>query len=209
MESSNLTPFLCFKELYDNGDPSHDWLHIERVVKNCINLAKGSEANLRILIPAAVLHDVVNLPKDSKERSMASAMAAERSKTLLSDFGYDIEELNQIGQVILEHSFSANLAPTSIESAILQDADKLDSMGAIGVMRWTTVGTRMGASYYESSDPFGEKRELNDIKYSLDHFEKKLLKLYSRLNTTQAKKEGTVRLEFFNSFLHQLKNELF
>ena len=196
------------KQFYEHDDPSHDWLHIERVSRTCRILAKELGANLDILIPAAYLHDVINIPKDSQLRSKASLIASEKAQEILSDDQYSMDEIKQITQIIIEHSYSANIKASSIESQILQDADKLDGMGAIGVMRWVTCGTKMKASYYHSGDPWGEQRELDDKKYSLDHFEKKLLRLYGRLNTKQAQIEGQKRLDFFHSFLDQLKSEV-
>ncbi|MCO4792411.1 MAG: HD domain-containing protein [Bacteriovoracaceae bacterium] len=197
-----------FKKHYSHGDPSHDWLHIERVVRTCKELANELGANLKTLLPAAYLHDVINIPKDSELRSKAAGLAANKASELLKDSDLTDEEIQEITTIILEHSYSANLKPSSLESQILQDADKLDGMGAIGVMRWTTCGAKMKSTYYHANDPWGEDRELDDKSYSLDHFEKKLLNLYGRLNTAPAKIEGEKRMAFFESFLSQLKSEI-
>lgn len=196
------------KKYYCHDDPSHDWLHINRVTNSCIELAKELNANLKILLPAAYLHDIINVPKDSHLRSKASLLASEKAKEILADDDFSQEEINQITQIIIEHSYSANIEPSSLESQILQDADKLDGMGAIGVMRWVTCGTKMKSKYYHSDDPWCEQRTPDDRVYSLDHFEKKLLHLYERLNTEPAKIEGKKRLDFFHSFLNQLKTEI-
>lgn len=196
------------KKYYDHDDPSHDWSHILRVVNLCETFAEELKANKKVLLGAAYLHDIVNVPKNSEFRSQASRIAAEKAKDLLDQSEYSDEEIDMIAQVIIEHSYSANLKPTSLESQILQDADKLDAMGAIGVMRWTTCGTKMKSRYYHLEDPWGENRELDDKLYSLDHFDKKLLHLYDRLNTKPGKKEGRKRLDFFNLFLDQLKSEI-
>ncbi|MGK0366903.1 MAG: hypothetical protein ACI9QD_000033 [Thermoproteota archaeon] len=196
------------KKYYDNGDPSHDWLHIERVTALCESMAANLGADLRILLPAAYLHDVINIPKDSKLRSQASSLAATKAGEILVTEDFSKSEIERITQVILEHSFSANIKASSLESQILQDADKLDGMGAIGVMRWVTCGTKMKSSYYHAGDPWGSDRELDDRAYSLDHFEEKLLRLNERLNTNPGKLEGKKRLDFFNLFLAQLKTEI-
>jgi uncharacterized protein len=196
------------KSFYSADDPSHDWLHILRVSSTCKKLAGLLNANWRLLEPAAFLHDVINVPKDSKDRSKASLLAANKAKQILVPFDYTDVEIEKISTIILEHSFSANIKATSIESEILQDADKLDSMGAIGVMRWATVGTKMHSSYYHQEDPWAKDRELNDKEFSLDHFETKLLKLYDRLNTDPGKSVGKIRLDFYKSFLFQLKAEI-
>jgi uncharacterized protein len=196
------------KKEYQNGDPSHDWSHVTRVVNMCHKLGAELGAEMKYLIPAAYLHDVVNVPKNHPDRHLASQMAADKARSYLEDTTLNDEDIKTITTIILEHSYSANLTPSCIESAILQDADKLDAMGAIGVMRWSTCGALMQAAYYHPQDPWGEKRDLDDRKYSLDHFEKKLLKLYSRLNTEPAKIIGKERMDFFHHFLEQLKSEI-
>ena len=196
------------KGRYDNDDPSHDWLHIGRVIKTCKLLAEDEGADLETLLPAAYLHDVINVPKNSPDRLKASQMAAEEAKGILRHVGYREEEIEKIAQVIIEHSYSLGLKPTSIESAILQDADRLDALGAIGMMRHVTVGTRMGASYYHAEEPFAKNRELEDRKYSLDHYEVKLFKLLDKMNTPAGQKEAKKRTKFMRSFLEQLKTEI-
>lgn len=197
-----------FEKYYPKNDPSHNWSHIVRVIDLCSKLSADLEIDYKVLTPAAVLHDIVNIPKNSIHRENASKLAAEKAKKLLQNFSFTQNELENISQIILEHSYSANLKASSIESEILQDADKLDSMGAIGIMRWCTVGSKMNASYYHPHDPLAKNRELNDKLFSLDHFETKLLKLYQRLNTERAKIEGQKRLQFMKSFLEQLKSEI-
>ena len=196
------------KKYYGHGDPSHDWSHVLRVSKLCEKFGEELGADLRLLIPAAFLHDIVNIPKNSDKRHMASELAAIKSKELLDGEGFSGEEVQKICQIVLEHSYSANISPSSLESSILQDADKLDGMGAIGVMRWATVGARMKACYYNIEDPYAKDRELDDKSYSLDHFETKLLKLFDRLNTEPGKREGKKRLDFYHIFLERLKKEI-
>lgn len=200
--------YATFSKFYDNGDPSHDWSHIIRVISLCDKLSSNLDVNARILVPAAVLHDVVNVPKDSIHRSNASTLAANKAKLILKDFDFNKNELESIGQIIIEHSYSANHKASSIESEILQDADKLDSLGAIGLMRWSTVGTRMGAAYYHPEQPFSSTRKIDDKKYSVDHFEAKLFNIYEKLNTEAAKVEGKIRQSFMQSFINQLKSEI-
>lgn len=193
---------------YHSDDPSHDWNHILRVVNTCKKFGEELGADLNLLIPAAYLHDIINLPKNDKNRSEASKLAAMKAKEILKDEVFSEIQIEKICLTIKEHSFSAGLKATTIESQILQDADRLDAMGAIGVMRWTTCGTLMGAQYYHQDDPWGDSRDLDDKKYSLDHFENKLLRLKDMLNTKPAQREGERRHEFFLSFLSTLKNEI-
>jgi uncharacterized protein len=196
------------KVFYDNGDPGHDIAHINRVVATCKSLSATEGADVEIVLAAAILHDVVNLPKNHPERLQASQMAAEKSKSMMSDSGFSEMEINRIATVITEHSYSLGKKPSSVESAILQDADKLDAIGAIGIMRAVSCGSRLGSSYYQEGDPFAEGRELNDKAYTIDHFFTKLLKLPDLMNTKSARLEADRRTEFMQTFLDQLKNEI-
>jgi uncharacterized protein len=110
--------------------------------------------------------------------------------------------------VIIEHSYSLGLKPSSIESAILQDADRIDALGAIGIMRATTCGTKLGSNYYEPSDPFAIGRELNDKQFTIDHYYVKLLKLADSMNTGAGKNEAENRTEYMKDFLKQLDHEI-
>lgn len=196
------------KPFYENGDPGHDLAHIVRVIETCQRLGPAEGANQEILLPAACLHDIVNLPKNHPERAHASGMAAERSIIVLTDAGYTSEEINRIASVIAEHSFSRGSKPSSIESALLQDADRLDALGAVGIMRAVTCGCKLGASYYNGDDPFAANRALDDRAFTLDHFYTKLFKLPEQMNTESAKVEASKRLRFMTFFVEQLKNEI-
>jgi uncharacterized protein len=193
----------------NNGDPGHDELHIKRVLWTCTRLAEqNSSADLKILLPAAILHDVVNVPKNHPDRVLASQQAAESAKGLLLAAGYALDEIQKITQVIVEHSFSLNLKPTSIESAILQDADKLDALGAIGIMRTVTCGALMKAKYYHPTAIFPENRPPDDKNFTIDHFFTKLMKLPERMNTEAGRKEADRRVRFMQEFLKELEQEL-
>lgn len=196
------------KDKYNNGDPGHDFAHIMRVVELCKRIGNKVEANLEVLIPAAMLHDVVNLPKDHPERKQASQKAAEEAKSILRELEYSNEEIGLIETVIIEHSYSLGKKPSCIESAVLQDADRLDALGAIGIMRTVTCGCRLGANYYDVEDPFAKDRELNDKQFTIDHFFVKLFKLADTFNTQEAKDEAQRRIQFMNGFLDQLGNEI-
>lgn len=201
--------FESVRDKYETGvDPSHDFAHIERVLSSCRKLGATVEANFETLLPAALLHDIVNVPKNHPDRKVASQRAAEHARVLLKDFGYNDDECAVIGQVILEHSFSRGLAPSSLESAVLQDADRLDAIGAIGVLRVATCGTKMGSAYYNLAEPIAKKRTLDDRSFMLDHFEVKLFKLADGMNTEAGKIEGRRRADFMRVFVNQLLSEL-
>ncbi len=189
-------------------DVAHDEMHLARVISAAIEIGVAEGADLEVLLPAAALHDVVNVPKNHPDREQASAMAADAARPILSEAGYTEKEITAIAQAILEHSFSAGLKPTSLESAVLQDADRLDSLGAFGVLRTASTAARMGGFYHHAADPDAKARELDDRQYMLDHFYKKLLRLPDMMNTAKGREEAQKRLTFMNSFLEEFYREL-
>ena len=192
----------------NNGDAAHDWNHILRVVGNCKRIGANVGANLEILIPAALLHDVINVPKNHPDRLRASQQAADEADGILRLAGYQPSEISQIQVVITEHSYSLGKKPSCIESAVMQDADRLDALGAIGLMRTITCGARMGAKYYCAEEPFAQTRELDDKNFTMDHLYVKLFKLLENFNTEEARSDGQQRVQFMNQFVDQLRTEI-
>jgi uncharacterized protein len=91
---------------------------------------------------------------------------------------------------------------------VFQDADRLDALGAIGVLRLATSGCLMGSAYYDADDPFAERRELNESRFCLDHAYEKLIRLPSHMNTQAGRAEADRRAAFLQRFLDQLATEL-
>lgn len=194
------------KHIYDNGDPAHDWAHIQRVMANCRMLVKSEGGDLETLLAAALLHDIVNLPKNHPKRKEASSLAAHAAKRyLIGDFTDD--EIQKICTAVEEHSYSLGKTPSLHEAALLQDADRLDAVGAIGVMRTIATGTKMGSPFYDVEDPYACARSWVDNNM-IDHFYIKTLKLGENMNTKTARDIASQRTEFMKSFLQQLKGEL-
>lgn len=162
------------KPFYGSSDPAHDWPHIGRVVATARLLAEGQNVNLPCTLAAVYCHDLVNLPKDHPDRKKASTLAAEAAKPLLTEAGFSPEEIKLIQSAVIEHSFSKGLKPSSLEASIVQDADRLDALGAIGVLRCAAVNTQMKKSFYEPFDPLASERALDDGNYMLDHYFVKL-----------------------------------
>src|SRR5690242_16581607 len=181
------------------NDSAHDFEHITRVYKN---------ANMKLVLTAVLLHDVISFPKSdkrSKTSSMKSSIAAQR---ILKNQGYDKKEIKIISDAILDHSFSRGKVPNTIEGKILQDADRLDAIGAIGIARAFSVGGSGKRPFYNKSDPFCQKRKPDDTIWTLDHFYKKLLLLEKKMNTSTAKKEARRRTKIMKKFLNDFKKEI-
>lgn len=191
-----------------NPDPSHDIFHVERVVALAKKLAYEEGANLNIVVPAAYLHDCVYISKTDSRRSEASRLSAEKAVELLSQWAYPEEYYPSIQHAIAAHSFSAKIKPETIEAQIVQDADRLDAMGATGIFRCFAFSGLARRPLYFTPDPFCKSRAPDDQTNTLDHFFTKLLHLHDKLNTASAKAEGAKRLHTMKLFLESLEREL-
>ncbi|MFU2509470.1 HD domain-containing protein [Pseudoalteromonas sp. ASV78] len=191
-----------------SADVAHDITHIERVVRVAKQLCVAEQADMNIVLPAAWLHDCVAVAKNHPDRARASTMAADKAITFLTLIGYDPQFFKAIHHAIAAHSFSANIAIESVEAQIVQDADRMDALGAIGVSRCMKVGGSIGRNLYHPDDPFCQHREADDTLYTLDHFFIKLLHIAKSMNTPSAKAEAARRTEYMQVFIRQLKSEL-
>ncbi len=191
-----------------SNDPAHDFDHIMRVYKNAKKICNEEKANPKLVLSAALLHDIVSYPKSDKRSKLSSIRSAELSKKILKKYDFSNEEIQIVSDAIRDHSFSQNKIPQTIEGKILQDADRLDALGAIGIARVFAVAGSEKRQFYNTDDPFCKKRNPDDQKWSLDHFYKKLLLLESRMNTNSGKVEAKIRTKILKNFLSNLKKEL-
>jgi uncharacterized protein len=197
------------KTMTPQDDPSHDLLHIKRVVLMSKKIAFSEKANLEVVVPAAWFHDLVQIPKNDPRRSQASQLSAQKAFEVLRALHYPLCWLPEIQHAIEAHSFSAQIQAKSLAAQIVQDADRLEGLGAVGILRAFTVGGRLSRSFYDESDPWCEKgRVHNDQENSLDHFFVKLFKTAETLHTSLAKQEGLRRVRIMKNFLEDLKFEI-
>lgn len=190
------------------ADDGHDIEHIGRVVKTAKALAEQEQAEMAVVIPAAWLHDCVAVAKNAAQRSQASRLAAEQAIRLLEQWQYPKQHLQAIAHAIEAHSYSANIPCRSLEAKIVQDADRMDALGAIGLVRALWVGQNLANPLLYHNDPFCKQRTANDNHSVIDHFYTKLLKLKDSFHTEAAKKEAQKRHHFMLSFLQQLEREV-
>ena len=195
------------KEIMDN-DSAHDFEHIMRVYKNAQKMCKKEKANEKLILSAALLHDIVSYPKSDKRSKLSSIQSAKKSKLILKKYDFSEEEITIVSDAIRDHSFSQNKIPLTIEGKILQDADRLDAIGAIGIARVFATGGSLKRPFYNIDDPFCKKRKPDDKVWTVDHFYQKLLKLESLMNTKSGKMEAKKRTKVLKEFLNQLKQEL-
>jgi len=194
-------------DIIDN-DPAHDFEHVMRVYNNAKKIVKKEKANQKLVLSAVLLHDIVSYPKSSKRSKFSSVDSAKKSKIILKKYGFSKEEIIIISDAIVEHSFSQNMVPQTLEGKILQDADRLDALGAIGIARVFATSGSLNRPFYNIDDPFCNKRNPDDNLWAIDHFFNKLLKLESMMNTESGKIEAKKRTKVLQTFLKQLKNEV-
>ena len=190
------------------NDPAHDFEHIMRVYKNAQKICKKEKANEKLVLSAALLHDLISYPKSDKRSKMSSIESAKKSQSILKKFDFSDEEIQIISDAIRDHSFSQKKIPDTMEGKILQDADRLDALGAIGIARVFATSGSLKRPFYNIDDPFCKKRNPDDNMWAVDHFFKKLLTLESLMNTKSGKLEAKKRIGILKRFLKQLKEEI-
>ena len=191
-----------------DNDPAHDFDHVMRVYNNAQKIIKKEKVNPKLVLSAVLLHDIVSYPKSSKRSKFSSIDSAKKSKIILKKHGFSNEEIIIISNAIAEHSFAQNKVPQTIEGKILQDADRLDALGAIGIARVFATSGSLNRPFYNIDDPFCIKRNSDDDLWAVDHFFNKLLKLESMMNTKSGKIEAKKRTKVLKEFLKQLKDEV-
>lgn len=195
-------------ELDFGSDPAHDLAHFKRVVATAKKLCTEENAKLEVVLPAAWLHDFVNIDKSDPRRSQASRISAGEALKYLESIGYPPQYFDEIRHAIEAHSYSAKIEARTLEAQIVQDADRLDGLGAIGIARMFSVGGLLKRTIYHSDDPFGVSRELDDLEYTVDHFFVKLFKTVETLRTRAGREEGLRRAETMRVFLRELGREI-
>jgi len=190
------------------NDSAHDFEHVMRVYKNAQKLCKKEKVNEKLVLCSVLLHDIISYPKSDKRSKNSSVDSAKKAKTILKKYSFPENEITLISDAIRDHSFSQKRTPQTIEGKILQDADRLDALGAIGIARVFATGGLLKRPIYNIDDPFCKKRNPDDKTWTVDHFFQKLLKLESLMNTKSGKLEAKKRTRVLKDFLKQLKQEL-
>jgi len=163
---------------------------------------------MEIVLPAAWLHDCAIFAKDSPLRSTASALAARTADDFLRDSGYPASVIPDVRHAIEAHIFSTNMTPRTREAMVVQDVDRLDALGVVGIARCLMLGGAMGRPLYDPDEPFPDARTPNDVANVLDHFYVKLLHISSTMTTAAGQAEAHRRTDFMREYLRQLGWEL-
>lgn len=198
------------KEMERNSDGSHDMGHLKRVATQSKMLYHHEGGNLEVIIIASYFHDIVSLPKDSIIRHHSSTFAAQKTIKILRQHFKEVSVnlYGHIADVIRSHSYSAAIKPVTIEAKIVQDADRLDALGAIGLARVFYIAGKLGQKIYDENDPFCSERDLDDKKYALDHFYTKLIKLPDTINTDEGRRIACHKVNYLKEYIENLRCEL-
>ena len=189
-------------------DGSHDLAHIHRVFRNAMRIHGQEGGNGTVLAASVLLHDCVAVEKNSPLRAQASRLAAEKACGLLRDLRWEETDIEAVAHAILTHSFSANIAPETLEAKILQDADRLDAIGMVGAARCFYIAGRMGSALYDPEDALAENRPLDDRRFAIDHFENKLFKLADGFQTQAGRHLAKERHERLQQVLTLFLDEI-
>jgi uncharacterized protein len=210
IDSLNKLEQLCqqFMEKQPIHDSAHDINHIKRVVNNAKQIAEQEQADMWIVIAAAWLHDCVTYPKNHPDNKLASQKAGDVAVSFLQEHGFPAEKLDAVKHAVAAHSYSANIKVESLEAQVVQDADRLDGLGAIGIARCFNVAGKLQSKIYAEDDPFCENRQPDSKLAAVDHFYEKLFKTAETLGTSAAKRMGKQRIEFMQLYLQQLRAEI-
>lgn len=192
----------------DNGDGSHDLAHIHRVWSNVRLIQAQEGGDLEILLAATLLHDCVAVEKNSPQRAHASSLSAKRAALILEALGWPAARIDAVTHAVKTHSFSAGLLPQTLEARILQDSDRLDAIGMVGVARCFYVAGRMGSALYDVDNPTALGREYQDNRYAIEHFQTKLLKLASGFQTHEGSRQAALRHRRLEQFLSDFMQEI-
>jgi uncharacterized protein len=183
------------------ADGAHDTNHLHRVWRNAtLLLDDHPEADALVVLAACYLHDLVNLPKNHPERHLASRQAAQLATRQLAELDFPPARLSAVAHAIESHSFSAAIPAATIEAQIVQDADRLDALGAVGLARLFYTAGRMGSALAHPDDPMALQRELDDKAYALDHIDTKLATLPGKMQTAAGRRMGEARLRELTAF---------
>lgn len=191
-------------------DAAHDLFHFRRVWITAQTLGDGVEVDWLVVLTACYFHDLISLPKNHPDRHRSSVLAAQETcRVLTRDFpDFPMDRLPAVSHAIEAHSFSAKITPESIEAKIVQDADRLEALGAIGLARVFAVSGSLGVALFDAEDPFAQHRELNDKQYALDHFQTKLLTLPLTMQTEHGRHLAQHNADFLLTYMAKLSAEL-
>ncbi len=193
-------------------DLAHGWEHVQRVYTTALYLAEQEGANRFIVGVAALMHDLGRTVDDDEETPTHHAdQSIIVARELLTNYNVPTDVQQAILHAIAAHSFSKGIQPLTVEARVVRDADRLDGLGAIGIVRWAITGTlrrNTQTKTYHPTDPFAEQHTPDDRLYLLDHFFTKLLIPQDTMATETGRILAQRRTNFMKIYLAELREEL-
>lgn len=193
-----------------NAEGGHDWFHIERVYRTAVTIAKAEGGDLEVVQLAALLHDIA----DSKFHNGDETIGPRKAREIMERHGIDQAVMDHVVTIIENISFKGgnfNASFTSNELAIVQDADRLDAIGAIGIARTFNYGGFKNRPLYDPdiAPQMGMSKEAykSNVSPTINHFYEKLLLLKDRMNTPTGKAMAQERHSYMERFLAQFYAE--
>lgn len=204
--AQNATKFI--KEVFQNDFSGHDFFHSMRVYRTAINIAEAEHADMEVVALAALLHDV-----DDRKLSPMTAEKKENAARFMRSQNVSESEIRQECQIIDEVSFKGtdSVRPSTPEGKCVQDADRLDALGAIGIARTFAYGGSHNRAIYDPELP--PRTAMNQAQYysskstSLNHFYEKLFLLEGMMNTETGKAIARKRTQYMQQFVDEFLNE--
>ena len=198
------------KKTLANAEGGHDWFHTERVYKNALLIAKSESVNLLIVQLGALLHDIA----DSKFHNGDETIGPKLAKSFLTSEKVNPEITNHVIAIIENVSFKGGNFNTSFQSKeleVVQDADRLDALGAIGIARTFNYGGFKNRAIYDPEITPKLNMTKEEYKHSaaptINHFYEKLLLLKDNMNTETGKQIAQKRHQYMEQFLEQFYDE--
>lgn len=188
-------------------DPAHDLSHCLRVALWTLRLG-GTELNVREAIAAALLHEAVSLPKAAHPGPDTNVLSGKLAREVLPGAAFRPKAVVTVSQAIEDHSYRAGAIPRSALGRAMQDAHRLDALGAFGVLRAATQGVQQGAAYLDIRDPWARQRPLNEKRFTIDHIIEQLEMLEQTMQTPAGRAEVQRRIVFIRLFLSKLGEEI-
>jgi len=187
---------------------SHAFDHTERVYNLAIKIGKKEKADLDVLNAASLLHDIARLKEDNNEVECHAEHGAKMAEEILKKTNFPDDKIKNVTHSIKVHRHSKRLTAETKEAKILQDADRLDALGAITIARMFSTGGKINRPLYKPEIPFGEVHKGYYSDSTIHGFYAKILKITPEtFNTQFAKKLAKGRYKFVEEFLKQFFKE--
>ncbi|MBN2038508.1 MAG: HD domain-containing protein [Spirochaetes bacterium] len=197
------------KEFFADSKGSHDWDHTLRVYNTCMHIGRKENADMEILKIAAILHDIGREHQDKHNGKYCHAeQGAILAKKLLSEFQMDENKISRIIHCIETHRFRGSLIPESREAKILFDADKLDSIGAVGIGRAFLFAGEIGAKLHDKNVDIETTESYSRDDTCYREYLVKLRYVKERMQTNEGRRIAEERHNFMVEFFNRLNREI-